>query len=45
MATAMTPWMIRNLTTFRYPVTLSTDLGITLTYTYCDAVYYGDTIG
>jgi hypothetical protein len=45
MAAAMAPWMIRNLTTFRYPVTLSTGLGITLTYTNCDAVYYGDTIG
>jgi hypothetical protein len=45
MAAVMAPWMIRNLTTFKYPVTLSTGLGITLTYTNCDAVYYGDTIG
>jgi 4-amino-4-deoxy-L-arabinose transferase-like glycosyltransferase len=41
----MAPWVIRNLTTFKYPVTLSTGLGITLTYTNCDPVYHGDLIG
>jgi 4-amino-4-deoxy-L-arabinose transferase-like glycosyltransferase len=41
----MAPWVIRNLTTFEKPVTLSTGVGITLTYTNCDATYYGDLLG
>jgi hypothetical protein len=44
-ALVMAPWIIRNMTTFIYPVTLSTGLGITLTYTNCDEVYSGDLIG
>lgn len=44
-AAVISPWVIRNLTTFKYPVTLSTGLGITLTYTNCDEVYYGDLLG
>jgi hypothetical protein len=41
----LAPWTVRNLTTFRYPVTMSTGLGITLTYTNCDQTYSGDLLG
>ena len=39
------PWVIRNLVTFEKPVTLSTGLGITLTYANCDATYSGPALG
>lgn len=41
----ISPWVIRNLLTFEKPVTLSTGLGITLTYANCDATYHGEFIG
>jgi len=41
----MAPWVIRNLTTFEKPVTLSTGVGITLTYANCDQTYYGNLLG
>ena len=39
------PWLIRNLTAFEHPVTLSTGLGITLAYTNCDTTYHGQFLG
>ncbi|MBU3702135.1 MAG: glycosyltransferase family 39 protein [Acidimicrobiia bacterium] len=39
------PWVVRNLVTFEKPVTLSTGLGITLTYANCDATYNGPALG
>lgn len=41
----ISPWVIRNMLTFERPVTLSTGLGITLTYANCDATYGGELIG
>jgi len=41
----MAPWVIRNLTTFEKPVTLSTGVGITLTYANCEQTYYGNLLG
>ena len=41
----MAPWVIRNLTTFERPVTLSTGVGITLTYANCEQTYYGNLLG
>lgn len=41
----ISPWVIRNMLTFEKPVTLSTGLGITLTYANCDATYNGEFIG
>lgn len=41
----ISPWVIRNLLTFERPVTLSTGLGITLTYANCDATYSGEFLG
>ncbi|CAB4624404.1 unannotated protein [freshwater metagenome] len=46
LAAAVTaPWVIRNLTTFEKPVTLSTGVGITLTYANCEQSYYGNLVG
>ena len=44
-AAVMAPWVIRNLTTFEKPVTLSTGVGITLTYANCEQSYYGNLVG
>ncbi|MCU1346402.1 MAG: hypothetical protein JWL70_2668 [Acidimicrobiia bacterium] len=45
LAVVIAPWLIRNLTAFKHPVTLSTGLGITLAYTNCDATYHGQFMG
>jgi hypothetical protein len=37
----MSPWVVRNATTFERPVLVSTNLGITLVYANCDSTYYG----
>ena len=37
----MSPWLVRNLTTFEKPVLLGADAGITLAATSCDETYYG----
>lgn len=41
----LAPWVGYNLTRFDEPVVLSTNLGVTLAYTNCDAVYDGPTLG
>jgi hypothetical protein len=44
-AVVIAPWVIRNMTTFEKPVTLSTGVGITLTYANCDDTYSGNMLG
>jgi len=41
----LAPWVGWNLTRFEEPVVLSTNLGVTLAYTNCDAVYDGPMLG
>jgi hypothetical protein len=41
----MSPWVIRNLTTFDKPVILGADGGVTLAATNCDETYYGPSLG
>ncbi|HEX4902328.1 MAG TPA: glycosyltransferase family 39 protein [Acidimicrobiales bacterium] len=41
----LAPWVGWNLTRFDEPVVLSTNLGVTLAYTNCDAVYDGPLLG
>ena len=40
----LAPWVVRNLTVFERPMTLS-QTGTTLAQTNCDATYYGDKLG
>jgi len=44
-AAVLAPWVGWNLTRFEEPVLLSTNLGVTLAYTNCDAVYDGPLLG
>ena len=41
----MTPWVIRNLVTFENPVLVSSDAGLSLAATNCDATYHGAALG
>lgn len=41
----LTPWFIRNWTTFDRPVLIATEAGETLAGANCEAVYYGSDIG
>lgn len=41
----LAPWVGWNLVRFQEPVLLSTNLGVTLAYTNCDAVYDGPMLG
>jgi hypothetical protein len=43
-AAVLSPWVIRNLTAFEKPMTLS-QTGTTLAQTNCDATYFGDKLG
>jgi 4-amino-4-deoxy-L-arabinose transferase-like glycosyltransferase len=45
MIAVISPWVIRNVTTFNHPVTMSTGAGITLANTNCDDTYYGGGLG
>ncbi|MCC5953519.1 MAG: glycosyltransferase family 39 protein [Acidimicrobiia bacterium] len=39
------PWLVRNLTTFERPVTVSSGAGFVLEIANCDATYHGDQLG
>jgi 4-amino-4-deoxy-L-arabinose transferase-like glycosyltransferase len=41
----ISPWLIRNLTAFEKPETLSTDSGLALAVGSCDITYHGDFLG
>jgi hypothetical protein len=41
----MSPWLIRNMTAWKYPETLSTDAGLALQVSSCDATYHGRELG
>jgi 4-amino-4-deoxy-L-arabinose transferase-like glycosyltransferase len=45
MVAVVSPWVVRNMTAFNQPVTLSTGAGITLANTNCDDTYYGGGLG
>jgi 4-amino-4-deoxy-L-arabinose transferase-like glycosyltransferase len=45
MLGVISPWLIRNMTVYDNPTTMSTGTGITLANTNCDDTYYGPTIG
>ncbi len=44
-ATLVGPWVLRNMTTFEEPVTVSNGLGTAMVQANCDDVYYGDKLG
>jgi hypothetical protein len=44
-AIVLSPWVIRNLIVFKYPETLSTQLGVTLETANCNSTYYGPFAG
>lgn len=44
-AAVITPWVAKNLTTFKHPVFLAIGAGFVLDVSNCDATYYGDLLG
>ena len=41
----ISPWVVRNLVTFKEPTVLGTGFGLVLAYGNCDATYYGEKLG